>query len=149
MNRNVIIRKILRESLSNILKVNDKNHKLNFSLNGENISYLDYAFDGSTFSEYISSNEKEFYISMIEILPTFRGQNLTKKILDYTKKYAKKLGPTVITLRVDYGNGSITTRNPNKGLEKLYLTNGFNYMFTEEECELNDVKNLGTMLFKL
>jgi hypothetical protein len=51
-------------------------------------------------------------------------------------------------LRVDEGMG-FSKRNPNKGLEKLYLKNGFKYLFTEDEIENDDTKNLGAMYYNL
>jgi GNAT superfamily N-acetyltransferase len=83
---------------------------------------------------------------MIEVYKEYEGNNLSKYILDYIKKYAKQLGATIITLRVDYGLG-YTERNTNSYLDKIYIKNGFNYYFTDKECELDDTKGLGTMYF--
>jgi len=137
--------RVIRESLS----VNKKPGKLVF-MDGENeIGYIDYEYDGRSFSEHLNSNEKEFYLAMIEINKEYRGNNYASKMLGFIKRFAKELGATIITLRVDYGIGYGENRNPNKALDRLYLKNGFNYSFTEEESSMDDTKNLGAMYYKI
>lgn len=95
---------------------------INYYINNEKIGYVEYYYDGGTFSEYLpnSNKHREFYISMIEVFKDFRGNDYSTQILNHIKKFAKEKGATIITLRVDDGMG-FTKRHPNKGLEKLYL----------------------------
>lgn len=137
--------KRINESLS----VNKKPGKLIFMDSGNEIGYIEYDYNGGSFSEHLDPNEKEFHLSMIEIKKEYRGiNNYASKMLDYIKNFAKKLGATIITLRVDYGMGYGGTRNPNDKLDRLYLKNDFIYSFTEEECLMDDTKNLGAMHYK-
>jgi GNAT superfamily N-acetyltransferase len=132
--------------VENIEYIKDGN-KLLYELNNNLIGYIEYQYDGTTFSEHIPSNEKEFYIEMIEVYKEFRGNVYASEMINHIKKYAKKLGATIITLRVDNGLG-FTKRTSDMGLEKLYLKNGFKYSHTEEEVKLDDTKNLGAMYYK-
>jgi GNAT superfamily N-acetyltransferase len=85
---------------------------------------------------------------MIEVYDDFRGNDYSTKILNHIKDFAKEKSATIITLRVDEGLG-FTNRQPNKGLEKLYLKNGFKYLHTEDEVKNDETKNLGAMYFLL
>jgi GNAT superfamily N-acetyltransferase len=69
-------------------------------------------------------------------------------MINHIKKYAKEKGATIITLRVDDGMG-FTKKQSNKGLERLYLKNGFKYQHSEDEYRLNNDLNLGAMYFLL
>ena len=126
-------------------EINDD--KIYYFINNEKIGYINYYYDGSYISEHMDKNEKEFYIDMIEIYEKFRGNDYSSKMISHIKEYAKELGATIITLKVDYGMGFGSKRNPILGLEKLYLKNGFEYTFTEEECKNDDTKNLGAMQY--
>lgn len=122
---------------------------INYYINSDKkIGYVEYYYDGGSFSEHLSKYEKEFYIGMIEVYKEFRGNDYATQIINNIKKIAKQKGATIITLRVDEGMG-FSKRNPNKGLEKLYLKNGFKYLFTEDEIENDDTKNLGAMYYNL
>ncbi len=118
---------------------------LTFYLSDKEIGYVEYDYDGSAISEHLPKEEKEFYLAMIEVYPEYRGLDYSSQMIDIVKKYAKELGATIITLKVDYGMGFGSKRNPEKSLEKLYLSKGFKYSFTEDECEKDDTKSLGAM----
>jgi GNAT superfamily N-acetyltransferase len=126
-----------------------KNNTIHYFIDNSEIGYLTYEYDGSNISDHIPSTEKEFYIDMIKIYDKFRGNDYSKDILDHVKKYAKQMGATIITLKVDYGMGFLNTRRPNYGLEKIYINNGFKYMYSEDEVSNDDTKNLGAMMYKL
>ncbi len=113
------------------------------------VGRIEYNYDGQKHSMYLDKDEKEFYLAYIHIEEDKRGNMYSKEILDWVKSYAKKLGATIITLRIDYGMGYGDNRNENDRLDRLYLKNGFQYTFTEEECAENDEKNLGGMHFDL
>jgi GNAT superfamily N-acetyltransferase len=140
--------KLYEEFKETISFIKDKNC-LSFYLGEKEIGYVEYEYDGTSISEHLNKDEKEFYLSMIEIYPEYRGNDYSSQIIDNVKKFAKELGATIITLRVDYGMGFGSKRNSNKGLEKLYLSKGFEYSFTEEETQKDDTKNLGAMYYHL
>lgn len=114
--------------------------------NSQEIGYIEYLYTGSNISEEVYG--KEFYISMIKVYKEFRGNDYSSEMIEHIKKYAKEKGANIITLKVDTGLG-FTERNPNNGLEKLYLKNGFDYMFSEEELEEDDTRNPGAMEYHL
>jgi GNAT superfamily N-acetyltransferase len=120
---------------------------INYYINNDKIGYIEYYYDGSNFTDSLSG-QKEFYIAMIEVYDDFRGNDYSTKILNHIKDFAKEKSATIITLRVDEGLG-FTNRQPNKGLEKLYLKNGFKYLYTEDEVKNDETKNLGAMYFLL
>jgi len=134
------------------LDVTEKKHgnytKLIFSIDSDTIGYIDYEYYGDAISEHTPSDEKEFYISMIEVYTEHSGNDFSSKILNHVKSYAKKLGATMITLRVDYGMG-YNNRDNTGYLDKIYLKNGFKYSFTENECDEDDCKPLESMEYKL
>jgi GNAT superfamily N-acetyltransferase len=121
-----------------------------YYINNEKIGFIEYYYDGGTFSENIPNidKEKEFYIAMIGVYDKFRGNNYSSQMLNFIKKFAKEKGATIITLRVDNGLG-FTKRTPNTGLEKRYLQNGIKYFHNEDEYNLNNDLNLGAMYFNL
>ncbi len=139
---------LINEFLNNdmVSKIDGDNY-IRYYINNKEIGYVEYYYDGGIFSEYLSSSEKEFYISMIEVYQDFRGNDYSSEILNNIKKYAKEKGATIITLRVDNGYG-FTERQPTKGLEKIYLRNGFNYAHSEDDSNKYDL-NLGAMEFSL
>jgi GNAT superfamily N-acetyltransferase len=120
-----------------------------YYMNSDKIGYVEYYYDEEAFSEHLPNYEKEFYIAMIEVYKEFRGNDYATQIINNIKEFAKEKGASIITLRVDYGMGSLSKRYPNKGLERLYLKNGFKYSFTEEEIENDDTKNLSAMYYIL
>ena len=121
-----------------------------YYLNNEKIGYVEYYYDGGYFSDHLPGyiHHKEFYLAMIEVFEDFRGNDYSTQILNHVKKFAKQKGATILTLRVDNGMG-FSRRVSDKGLEKLYLRNGFVYTHTEDESKLDDTKNLGAMHFML
>ena len=148
------IRKFISTTIHGYLK-----EQLQYKLDGDyiyyfigddKIGYIEYYFDGGNFSEHLPNiNEnKEFYISMIEVYKEFRGKDYATQMFNQIKTFAKKKGATIITLRVDYGLG-FDSRNVDKGLEKLYLKNKFKYQHTPEESKLDDTKNLGAMYYEI
>lgn len=140
----------IREFLNENITYKLDGDYINYYINNEKIGYVEYYYDGGTFSEYLpnSNKHREFYISMIEVFKDFRGNDYSTQILNHIKKFAKEKGATIITLRVDDGMG-FTKRQPNKGLEKLYLRNDFKYQHSEYEYNLNKDLNLGAMYFLL
>ena len=70
-------------------------------------------------------------------------------MIQLTKDFAKDLGATIITLRVDHGMGYGSKRIKDDHLDNIYLKSGFKWSFTEEECRLNDEKNLGAMYYRI
>lgn len=134
--------------INEVLKHDVNNNHIYYYDDGIEIGYVEYYYDGGIFSENLPENSKEFYISMIEVYEKFRGKNYADKILTHIKTYASSKGATIITLRVDTGMG-FTLRQPDRGLERLYLRNGFKYMYSEEETLQDDTKNLGAMYFLL
>jgi len=106
---------------------------INFYIGNNKIGYVEYAYDGSSFSIGLPLNAKEFYMASIEVYKDYRGKNYSEPMIDYVKKYAESLGATIITLRVDYGMGGGNERNPDYGLEKIYLKNGFKYTWGKDE----------------
>jgi GNAT superfamily N-acetyltransferase len=140
----------IREYLSEQINYKLEDNYIIYYINSKKIGYVEYYYDGSYFSEHLPNRDKqrEFYIAMIEVFENFRGNEYSTKIINHIKEFAKEKGATIITLRVDDGIG-FTKRNPNMGLEKLYLNNGFKYQHTEEEFELNKDLNLGAMYFLL
>ena len=130
------------------ININDK--YIYYFDNGVKVGYVEYYHTGdpSDNSDHMSMMDIEFYIGMIEVYKEFRGNDYSSKMLDQVKIFAKELGATIITLRVDSGMG-FNSRNPDFGLEKLYLRNGFDYLHTPEESEEDDTMNLGAMYYKL
>lgn len=120
---------------------------INYYIDKDKIGYIEYYYDGSNFTDSLLG-QKEFYIAMIEVYDDFRGNDYSTKMLNHIKNFAKQKGATIITLRVDEGLG-FTNRQPGKGLEKLYLKNGFKYLYSEDEVENDETKNLGAMYFLL
>jgi len=120
---------------------------INYYIDKDKIGYIEYYYDGSNYTDSLSG-QKEFYIAMIEVYDDFRGNAYSTKMLNHIKNFAKQKGATIITLRVDEGLG-FTNRQPGKGLEKLYLKNGFKYLYSEDEVENDETKNLGAMYFLL
>lgn len=142
--------KNLKDFLNEQITYKLDNDYINYYINGDKkIGYVEYYYDGGTFSEHLSKYEKEFYIAMIEVYKEFRGNDYATQIINNIKKIAKQKGATIITLRVDEGLGSISKRKSYKGLEKLYLKNGFEYLFTEDEIINDDTKDLGAMYYNL
>jgi GNAT superfamily N-acetyltransferase len=139
-----------REYLSEQITYKLEGDYINYYINDEKIGYIEYYYDGGTFSEYLpnANKHKEFYIAMIEVFDKFRGNDYSTKMINHIKKYAKEKGATIITLRVDDGMG-FTKRQSNKGLERLYLKNGFKYQHNEDDYKLNKDLNLGAMYFLL
>jgi len=152
MDKYIKLRKFISETmrkyLTETLKYKLEDNYIYYFINEDKIGYIEYYYDGLNHSENLE-NEKEFYISMIEVYKSFRANDYSKEMLNHIKDFAKQKGATIITLRVDYGMGDISKREPGFGLEKLYLRNGFKYLYTKEECELDDTKNLGAMYFKI
>jgi GNAT superfamily N-acetyltransferase len=140
----------IREHLNEQITYKLEGDYINYYINDEKIGYIEYYYDGGTFSEYLpnANKHKEFYIAMIEVFNKFRGNDYSTQMLNHIKKYAKEKGATIITLRVDGGIG-FTKRQSNKGLERLYLKNGFKYQHSEDDYKLNKDLNLGAMYFKL
>lgn len=141
--------KLLREYLNEQLTYKLEGDYINYYINDKKIGYIEYYYGGS-FSEYLpnANKHKEFYIAMIEVFDNFKGNDYSTLMINHIKKYAKEKGATIITLRVDDGLG-FTKRQSNKGLERLYLKNGFKYQHSEDEFELNKDLNLGAMYFLL
>lgn len=148
-----IVKIILEEydKISENLNYKITNNSIKFFKDSINIGYVDYEFDGGTFSEYLPDgiNSGEFYISMIKVFSEYRGMGFSSEMLKIVKKFAKRIGAKVITLRVDTGLGFGNKRNPDSGLERLYLKNGFKYLFDEDEItnDTTGVKNLGAMYY--
>lgn len=140
--------KLYESYINTYLRVEKKDEELFFYLNNQKIGYVEYYYEGDAISDNVSSSEKEFYISFIKVYDNFKGSKLSYKMLDYVKNYARDLGATIITLRIDYGLGYSAERNKDNYLDKLYLNNGFQYKFSEKECE-DDDKSLGAMFYKL
>ncbi len=131
------------------VKVDDKSVKF-FGINGSPVGYIDFHYDGRAISEHVPDDEKEFYIDMVEVYPEHRKMGIAKLILEYAKEHAKKLGATIITLRVDHGMGyGNSERTSEDWLDKLYLNSGFSYMFADEEAKMDDTKDLGAMFCKI
>jgi GNAT superfamily N-acetyltransferase len=135
--------------IKNNISVKLEEDFINFYIGKEKIGYIEYFYYGDAISNHMPVNEKEWYLAMIEVYDKFKGNNYSEFMLNYAKKYAESLGATIITLRVDYGMGFGSERNPDLGLEKLYLANGFEYTYTEEECANTDTKNLGAMHYRI
>ena len=154
MEKDMKLRKFIATTIREYLNEN-MSYKLdgdytNYYINDKKVGYIEYYYDGGTFSEYLpdANKHKEFYIGMIEVFEDFRGNDYSTEMLNHIKKFAKEKGATIITLRVDDGTG-FTKRQPNKGLEKIYLRNGFKYQHSEDEYNLNKDLNLGAMYFLL
>lgn len=120
--------------------------RIAFTIDGKLMGNILYDM-GDGFSLGIPPDKKELYLSTIEIQKTYRGKNYSKTMLDALKSFAKKEGVDIITLRVDYGYGSPSTRGGK--LEKLYLDNGFVYTFTEEEVSKDEEKSLMAMHYEV
>lgn len=131
----------------NKITMSVRKETIHFFSNDIEIGYVEYYYSDSI-SIGIDRDEKEFYLAYIEVYPEFKGNDYASKILTLIKEYAASLGATIITLRIEYGMG-YGLRNPNNYLDRLYLKNGFKYSFTEEECALNDEKNLGAMEYRI
>jgi GNAT superfamily N-acetyltransferase len=140
------IREYLNEQITHKLE----GDYINYYINDEKIGYIEYYYDGGNFSEYLpnANKHKEFYIAMIEVFDNFKGNDYSTQMINHIKKYAKEKGATIITLRVDDGVG-FSKRQSSKGLERLYLKNGFNYQHSEDDYRLNKDLNLGAMCFLL
>ena len=140
----------LREYLNEQITYKLEGDYINYYINDTKIGYIEYYYDGETFSEYLpnSNKHREFYIAMIEVFDGFRGNDYSTQMINHVKKYAKERGATIITLRVDDGMG-FTKRQSDKGLERLYIKNGFKYQHSEDDYELNKDLNLGAMYFLL
>ena len=132
-----------------IFNIQKKGNYINFYIGNNKIGYVEYYYYGGNISDNIEIFHDEFYMAMIELYEEYRGKNYSEIMIEYIKDYAKSLGATIITLRVDYGMGFGSERNPNYGLEKIYLKNGFKYSFTEEEADEDDTKDLGAMEYIL
>jgi GNAT superfamily N-acetyltransferase len=144
------IKNTIKEFLNEQITYELDGDYVNYYINGDKIGYIEYYYDGGTFSEYLpnADKHKEFHIAMLELYDDFKGNNYSTQMLNHIKKFAKEKGATIITLRVDYGVG-FAERQPDRGLEKLYLKNGFKYLHNEEEYNLNKDLNLGSMYFLL
>jgi len=142
--------KLVKEYLNEQLKYELDGDYLRYFINGDEIGYVEYHYEGTYFSEHLPNKkrQKEFYIATIVVYEKFRGNDYSTQMLDHVKDFAKQKGATIITLRVDHGMG-FGKREPNRGLEKIYLRNGFKYQHTEEEAKLDDTKNLGAMSYEI
>ena len=132
-----------------IFNVQKEGNYINFYIENNKIGYIEYYYYGGSITEHISNAEDEFYMAMIKVYEEYRGKNYSEIMIEYVKDYAKSLGATIITLRVSYGMGFSEKRNPNYGLEKIYLKNGFNYLWSEKESKKDDTKDLGAMYYDI
>jgi len=138
----------ISEYLNEQLKYKLDGNYVNYFINGDKIGYIEYYYDGGQFSEYLPNLEKEFYIAMISVDEKFRGNDYSTLMINHIKIFAKEKGATIITLRVDDGLG-FSKRQSNKGLERLYLKNGFKYQHTENDFKINQDLNLGAMYYEI
>lgn len=149
---NFLIESLNEEKIDHINKnfsVKITKEYLFFYKNKEQIGEIQYFYNGTSMSFFVPDSEKEFYLEHIMVYPEHRGNRYADIMLEYVKKFAKSLGATIITLRVDYGLGYNKQRNPNSRLDKLYLKHGFQYSFTEKEVEEDEEKSLGAMTYHI
>ena len=138
----------ISEYLNEQLKYKLDGNYVNYFINGDKIGYIEYYYDGGQFSEHLPNLEKEFYIAMISVDEKFRGNDYSTLMINHIKIFAKEKGATIITLRVDDGLG-FSKRQSNKGLERLYLKNGFKHQHTENDFKINQDLNLGAMYYEI